>query len=302
MIKKTLVFSNPYYLSMKQSQLIVKGRSEEKQVDIVSIPIEDIGCVLLENPQISFSMKLLTALTENNVSVVICNDFHMPSSMLLPLDGNATQNEVIRDQLASSLTLKKQLWKRTVEKKIENQASHLRLLSKTYKPVSAAARDVKSMDSSNREGYAAKLYWSELFGHIPGFSRSRYGPFPNNLLNYGYAILRAAVARSLVGSGLLPAIGIFHHNKYNAFCLADDMMEPYRPFVDRIVYDISLGNSIEKNMNTEYKKKLLEILTADVIVKKVRRPLQIGLTYTTASLAKSFRKGENCLSLPSMMT
>lgn len=251
-----------------------------------SAPIEDVGFVVLENQTISITLPLIDEMVQNNVAVIFCDGTYHPASMLLNLNGHHLQQEIFRNQIDASIPLKKSLWKQTVEAKIRNQASLLKYLGRDYKHVAYFSGNVKSGDSDNREGAAARIYWPVLFGD--DFIRQRYGVPPNNMLNYGYAILRAAVARALAGSGLLATLGIHHHNRYNAFCLADDIMEPYRPFVDGMVFQLYEEFGSIGDLTTDLKMRLLEILSADVVFKKVRRPLMIGLSITTASLAKCF--------------
>lgn len=280
MLKRTLFFTQPYVLSLKNNQMIIKTREMPDMHR--SIPIEDIGVVILEHQQTSITLPLLNALSNNNVAVIICGDNYMPNAMLLNLESNTTQGETLRMQIEASEPLKKNIWKQTVENKIKNQAALLKKLGKDGDILKPFYSNVKSGDSDNREGIAAKKYWNELFGN--DFVRSREGPGPNNLLNYGYTILRAAMARALMGSGLLPAIGIFHRNKYNTFPLADDIMEPYRPFVDELVY--RLYSQGKKELTKEVKAEILKILFTDTLFEKTTHPLEIGLTTTTASLAK----------------
>lgn len=293
MLKRTLFFSKPSRLSTRDGQLIIelKETGEKHQA-----PIEDIGFIVLEHPQISFSMPLLDRLMSNNVAVVFCNHLHMPSCMLLNLDGHHLQGELFSNQLSATSPLKKNLWKQIVVEKIRNQ---LRLLEKLEIPcygLSALADQVKSGDSTHREGVAARIYWRALFGD--SFVRERYGLHPNGLLNYGYTVMRAAVARALAGSGLLSTLGIHHHNRYNAFALADDVMEPYRPFVDEVVYHIYTGDPENEELDTERKKVLLELLTRDVVFDRNRRPLMVGLSQTTASLARVFAGDQRKVTYP----
>ena len=244
MIKKTLYFGNPVYLSLKNAQLVIKLPEvvkndtlpeSFKRTSEVTKPIEDIGVVVLDHKQITITSGALEALLENNCAIITCDSKSMPIGLMLPLYGNTTQNERFRQQLDASLPLMKQLWQQTIKAKIENQAVVLKEYSDVEtKCMNVWAADVKSGDSNNLEARAAAYYWKNLF-QIEGFTRDRDGIPPNNLLNYGYAILRAVVARGLVVSGLLPTLGIHHHNRYNAYCLADDVMEPYRPYVDRLV-------------------------------------------------------------------
>lgn len=298
MIKKTLCFSNPAYLSLRDAQLVIKLPEVEKAENLsadfkksaeVTRPIEDIGVVVLDNKQITITQGALEAMLENNCAVITCDSNHMPVGLLLPLVGNTTQNERFREQLDASLPLRKQLWQQTMQQKIRNQAAVLNLCSNAEtKCMQAWANDVRSGDPDNYEARAAVYYWKNLFGHIPGFIREREGVAPNNLLNYGYAILRAVVARSLVASGLLPTLGIHHHNKYNAYCLADDIMEPYRPYVDRLVYDITEQYGVDVELSKDIKSELLSIPTLDIVIGGKRSPLMVGVAQTTASLYKCF--------------
>ncbi len=249
-----------------------------------SVPIEDIGFVILEHQQTNITLPLLNALSDNNVAVIFCGDNFMPNAMLMNLDSNKTQGESYRAQIEASEPLKKGLWKQIVEAKIRNQAALLNKLGKNGERLKPYYTNVKSGDSDNREGVAAKIYWGELFGE--DFIRSREGVEPNNMLNYGYTLLRAAVARSLMGSGLFPAFGIFHRNRYNAFPLADDIMEPYRPYVDEIVFDLYANG--ERKLTKDVKSRLLRLLFTDTVFGKITRPLDVGLTMTSASLAKYF--------------
>ncbi len=282
MLKRALFFSTPFCLSLKDGQMIVHTKEAPDQKK--SIPIEDIGFVILEHQQSSITLPLLNALSDNNVGVVICGENRMPNAMLMNLDSNTTQGESFRDQLQASEPLKKNLWKQVVEAKIRNQAALLTKLGKDGDRLKPYYMNVKSGDSDNREGIAAKIYWNELFG--PAFIRSREGATPNNLLNYGYTILRAAVARSLMGSGLFPQFGIFHRNRYNAFPLADDVMEAYRPYVDELVY--GLYDQGSEKLTQDTKRELMHILFVDTRFSRIQRPLDVGLTITSASLAKCF--------------
>lgn len=301
MIKKTLCFSNPAYLSLRDRQLIIKLPEVEKAINYpeklkqeaeLTRPIEDIGIIVLDNRQITLTTGLMDALLENNSAVITCDARSMPVGMMLPLSGNTTQSERFRHQINSSLPLRKQLWQQTIQYKIRNQLAVLKQYTNAEtKCMQKWANEVKSGDTENMEARAAAYYWKGLFGHIDGFVRDREGVAPNNLLNYGYAILRAVVARSLVASGLLPTLGIHHHNRYNAYCLADDIMEPYRPYVDMLVYDITIQYGIDIELSKDIKAELLSIPTLDVIIDGKRSPLMIGVSQTTASLYKCF-KGE----------
>jgi CRISPR-associated protein Cas1 len=285
MIKRTLYFGNPAYLKTNNEQLVVEmhGTGETK-----STPIEDIGLLILDNQQITITQALLSKLLANNTAVISCDDTHHPSGMLFNLDGNSLQSQKFQAQVEASVPLKKQLWQQTVMCKIENQAALLQHEREEYKLLLTYAKDVKSGDSENHEARAAAYYWKRIFPDFLQFRRERYGPPPNNLLNYGYAILRALVARSLTSSGLLPTLGIHHRNQYNAYCLADDIMEPYRPFVDKVVCQIIRGNGKFLEMTPNMKKALLEIPAMDVKADGQKSPLMNAVQRTTASLAKCF--------------
>lgn len=298
MIKRTLYFGNPAYLSLKKEQLVVKLLEVEKNETLpeqfkkeaaATFPIEDIGVVVLDHRQITITQGLMEKLLANNCALVTCDSKRMPTGLMLPLDGNTTQSERFKDQIEASIPLKKQLWQQTVKAKIENQAYVLHASTgEVVKNMQIWASDVKSGDPDNYEARAAVYYWSNLFGNIPGFTRHREGIPPNNLLNYGYAILRAVIARSLVASGLMPTLGFHHRNKYNAYCLADDVMEPYRPFVDSLVFEIVKSGAEIDDLNKEIKAQLLNIPVLDVYINGKRSPLMIAARQTTASLYQCY--------------
>ncbi len=298
MIKKTLYFGNPVYLSLRNAQLVIRLPEVEKNDTLpdtfkkeveVTKPIEDIGVVVLDHKQITVTSGVLEALLENNCAVITCDSKSMPVGLMLPLYGNTTQNERFRKQLDASLPLKKQLWQQTIQAKINNQASVLQHCTREeVKCMRVWAGDVRSGDPDNLEARAAVYYWKYLFCDIPDFTRDRDGISPNHLLNYGYAILRAVVARGLVASGLLPTLGIHHHNRYNAYCLADDIMEPYRPYVDELVFDIVRESGYRVELTKEIKARLLSIPVLDVQIGGRRSPLMIAVGQTTASLYKCF--------------
>lgn len=290
MIKRTLFFGNPAYLSMKNAQLVIRLIDTQAQDEVTkTVPIEDVGVVVLEDRQITITNGALDALLQNNCAVITCDEKHMPTGMLLPLEGHTVQSERFRMQIEASLPLKKQLWQQTVQAKIRNQASVLKRLSGAETGCMLAwANDVRSGDNENLEGRAAAYYWKSVFPEMERFVRDREGDAPNNLLNYGYAIVRAVVARALVASGLLPTFGIHHHNRYNAFCLADDIMEPYRPYVDELVIGILRSGVDCSELTTDLKRQLLGLPVKEVIIVGQRSPLMVAVTQTTASLVKCF--------------
>lgn len=310
MIKRTLYFSNPAYLSLRNGQLVWKKPKEEHADDqaeggkdeaVRTIPIEDIGVVILDHKQLTVTHGLLAALLENNCAVITCDQRSMPVGLLLPLEGNNTQRERFTQQIESSLPLRKQLWQQTVRAKIANQEHVLRSnASIETRCMRMWAEEVRSGDPDNIEARAAAFYWKNLFAEqVPKFIRGREGEPPNNLLNYGYAILRAVIARALVSSGLLPTLGIHHHNRYNAYCLADDIMEPYRPYVDKLVADIVRSGHFSE-LTRERKAQLLAIPTLDVTINGQRSPLMVAATTTTASLAKCFAGELRKIAYPEM--
>ncbi|MFZ1322634.1 MAG: type II CRISPR-associated endonuclease Cas1 [Ignavibacteria bacterium] len=318
MIKRTLYFANPAYLNFKDEQLIIqkrifdnseniKSEKEEKVYDDKylkrktqneSIPVEDIGIVILDHYGVSTSQYLISKLLENNVAVIFCNDKHHPTGLLLNLDGNSVQSEKFKAQINSSVPLRKNLWQQTVSSKISNQSNLLKSFGVEVSNMESWAGKVNSGDTKNLEARASVYYWKNLFPQEMDFYRDRYGEPPNNLLNYGYAILRAVVARGLVASGLLPTLGIHHRNKYNAYCLADDIMEPYRPYVDKIVCSLVNKNLDLYELTIEIKRELLQLPASEIIINGERSPLMVGLQKTTASLAKCFEGKSKKITYP----
>jgi len=292
MIKRTLFFENKAALTTQNEQLIIKTETKE-----ATVPIEDIGYVVIEHQEIYVSLPLLNKLIANNVAVIFCDGKHMPSSMLFNLNGHYIQQELFSNQLNASEPLKKQLWQQTIKAKITNQASLLELCGKNHHPLHHYASKVLSGDSDNREGAAAAYYWKHLFDFE--FNRERNGEFPNLFLNYGYIVLRAAVARTLTGSGLLPTLGIHHHNRYNAFCLADDIMEPYRPLVDAKVLSI-IQKYHDQELTTAIKADLLSVLTQTVYFEDRESPLMVALNITANSLQQCFSGKKRMIIYPKL--
>lgn len=298
MIKRTLYFGNPTYLSLENNQLLVK----RPQSPLITAHIEDIGLVILDNSQITITQPLLVKLLENNVALITCDARHHPIGTLLTLDGNTLQTQRHRTQVEASLPLKKQLWQQTIIAKINNQATVLSAHAPTAaKHLYNMAQTVRSGDSGNAEARAAVYYWQHIFPTEPNFIRENFMLSPNAALNYGYAILRAIVARAIVGAGLIPTLGIFHRNQYNAFCLADDIMEPYRPAVDLLVLKmLNEGYDLEV-LDTETKTRLLKIPTIDLKIDAQISPLMNAVQKTTSSLVKCFDKTERKIKYPEMI-
>lgn len=320
MIKRTLYFGNPAYLSLSMGQLKIRLPEVEKnyhegknhftqeaaekfkQEAAATIPVEDIGVVILDHKQIVITQALIGALLDNNVALMQCNEQHHPVGLMLPLSGNSLITEKYRFQIEASLPLKKNLWQQTIMAKIKNQAALLAKEGFEYQNMLYWASEVKSGDAENHEAKAAAYYWKKILSnHYTDFKRFREGPPPNAVLNYGYAILRAIVARGIVSSGLLPALGIFHRNKYNAYCLSDDVMEPYRPYVDELILNLIKKNIPMEELNNELKKELLTIPTLDVNIEGEKSPLMVGLQRTTASLCRCFEGVQRKIVFPEML-
>jgi len=302
MIKRTLHFGNPAYLSKLNEQMLIdlphlKGLGEKDSKK--TVPIEDIGIVILDHQQITITQACMAALLQNNAAIITCDQTHHPAGLMLPLDGSNTQSKYFQHQIEASEPLKKQLWQQTVQAKITNQAALLKTLGIETDNMLYWAKSVRSGDPDNYEGRAAAYYWRYLFPPNLEFFRRREGEPPNNLLNYGYAILRAIVARGLVSSGLLPTLGIHHRNKYNAYCLADDIMEPYRPFVDSIVLHIVENGEDFTELSPSLKAQLLSVASVDVQFGKDTSPLMVGLQKTTSSLAKCYEGKVRKITYPS---
>lgn len=293
MIGQLISIDNPYHLSIRLDQLELKKKDEGV---IASRPMEDITIIILNHPHITFTQAFVQKAAENNIAVIFCDQRHLPSSLLFHLNTNTVQNERYRAQVIANKIQLKQLWKQTVQVKIKNQASVLEYIGKNPQPLLYLANKVKSGDTGNEEAQAARRYWPNLFEE--DFTREREGVHVNPALNYGYTILRAGTARALCGAGLLPTLGIHHHNKYNAFCLADDIMEPYRPFVDQVVWEMWQGGMNCSELGKPEKAKLLSILNLDTTIGKMKRPLQIALTMTAASLYRCFLKEADRIKYP----
>jgi CRISPR-associated protein Cas1 len=285
MIKRTLFFGNPAYLSTKNEQIVISYPDKEQETKTVAI--EDIGVIVLENHQITITNGLLEKLIHNNVALINCDQQHMPIGLLLPLNGHTEQSERFKNQINASTPLKKNLWQQTVSSKIINQAGLLKEKKIPCRKMELWAKEVTSGDALNHESRAAVYYWKNLIA-IESFTRGQKGIAPNNLLNYGYAILRGITARAIVSSGMLPTLGIFHRNKYNAYCLADDIMEPYRPYVDLIVCHIMETTDSFEDLTIDIKRQLLSIVSIDVFIDGKNSPLMVAMSRTTNSLQQCF--------------
>lgn len=299
MIKRTLYFGNPCSLRVKNDQLEIELKEEDKKV--TSVPIEDVGIVILDNPQITLTQVVIRSLNTNNAAIISCDESHLPHGLMLPMYSHHTFTEKVRFQVDASVPLKKNLWQQTVVAKIRNQARMLEITGGKGNILEEWSKQVRSGDPDNMESRAASYYWPNLFNNLEKFRRHRFGGPPNNLLNYGYAVLRAVIARSMVASGLIPAIGIHHRNKYNPYCLVDDIMEPYRPFVDRLVIDAFDQFQQLDELTKEIKKHILQVPVIDVVIEDKSSPLMVGAQRTTASLAACFEGTSRKLLYPEML-
>lgn len=295
MIKKSILIENKTSITAKNLQLIIKSEIRES-----TIPIEDIGFLVLDHQEIYVSLPAMNLMVENNTAVIICGKNHLPNGMFLNLNSHHIQQEVFKNQIDASIPLKKQLWQQTIIEKITNQGILLAKITENKNTFEFLASKVLSGDTTNMEGVAAQHYWKTFFDtYDVNFKRERFGDYPNNFLNYGYAILRAATARALSGSGLLNTLGIHHKSKYNAFALADDIMEPFRPLVDEKVFEI-MQNYDEQELNTKIKSELLQLLTRTVYFKEEKSPLMVALQKTASSLQQCFMGNRKKIKYPKL--
>ena len=296
MIKRIIDISEQAYVHMQHKQLLIE---RDKKV-VGSIPIEDLGVVILQHPAIVISQAVIIACQKNNVVLLFCDAQHLPYSIILPIsDANSLHTRILQEQTKVPIPTRKRLWKQVVQHKISEQALTLRLLGKNSKPLDYLVKKVKTGDKENHEAQAAKKYWRLLMGN--DFRRDPSSGEVNALLNYGYTIIRGLIARAIVSSGLHPALGLHHHNQYNGLCLADDLMEPFRPWIDYIVYNIiHSGNEITINKAT--KRELLEILSASVIWEEKTQPLMVASHYLMASLKRAYQNNKLKLCYPKLVS
>jgi len=296
MIKRVIDISEKSYIHMKNKQLLI----ERKNQLIASIPIEDLGVVILQNRAIVITQAVIIACQENNVILVFCDKQHLPYSVILPIsDANSLHTRILTEQTKVTLATRKRLWQQVVQHKITEQALTLKLLNKNSKSIEHIIKKVKTGDKENHEAQAAKKYWRILMGD--DFRRDPKNGNVNALLNYGYAIIRAVIARAIVGSGLHPALGLHHHNQYNGLCLADDLMEPFRPWVDYCVYQMIESNQTLE-INKETKKVLLGLLSENVTWKEKTLPFMVASHYVTATLKRAYNDNKERMIYPSLVS
>lgn len=294
MIKRIVEISSARtHLSVRHSQLLIR----ENGAELSRIPCEDIGVLLVDHQGTSYTHCVFTELLESGAAVVLCGGNHHPAGMLLPIESNTLQTERFRVQIEAKQAVKKRLWQQIVRSKIKHQAKLVGKDSEIYKALLALRDSVRSGDPSNVEAQASRKFWPAYLQDTQ-FHRNINGPPPNNMLNYGYMVVRAAVARALCSAGLLPCLGIHHHNRYNAFCLADDMVEPFRGFVEAKVRQICEEQEVPDELDQATKAKLLEVLYQEVSIAGFKGPLMVGLHRTTASLVRCLAGEQKMLDLP----
>ena len=292
MIKRVVDISQQSYLHVKNKQLLVDRDGET----IAQISIEDLGILILQHQAIVLTQSVVSQCQHNNVAILFCDSRHLPISITLPLwEGNSLHTKVLREQMAVSVPTRKRLWQKVVKYKISEQATTLQLAGANAKGLQRLQEKVKSGDPDNCEAQAAKQYWGLLMGK--NFRRDPDAEGVNALLNYGYSIVRAMTARALVGAGLHPAIGLHHKNQYNSLCLADDVMEPFRPWVDWRVWQL-LEQSGDISVNQNSKQCLLSLLSDSVVMGDRQMPLMVAAHSLAAGLKRALTDSKQSLVYP----
>lgn len=295
MLRKTVEFSTPgTRLSVSHRQLVIERPDQPK----ATLPIEDLGVIIVDDVRASYTQAVFMELLEAGATVVITGHDHLPAGIMLPLDAHHVQTERHRAQVEASEPVKKRAWQALIRGKISQQAAMLEHFNGEDGGLRSMSRRVRSGDPDNLEAQAAQRYWPRLFGKE--FRRDREVGGVNALLNYGYAIVRAATARCIVASGLIPSLGVFHRNRSNPFCLADDLLEPYRPFVDwRVKRLVDDKDGVPTLEDRTARADLLTIFNETVLVEARRMPLLLALQASAASLCRALTEGNPELSLPS---
>jgi len=296
LIKRIVEISeSPAYLNVRYGQLQIKRDG----LAVSSIPCEDIGVLLVDNRAVSYTHSVFTELLRCGAAIVLCGQNHHPTGMLLPLESNTVQTERFRIQTEAKEPLKKRLWKQLIQAKIKRQANLLSSDHKLYKSMMTLRQRVRSGDPDNIEAQASRKFWPAFFSDV-NFRRDANGRNPNNLLNYGYMVMRAAVARALCSAGLLPSLGLHHRNRYNAFCLADDVIEPFRGFVEARVRKICNGGNYDEELSQSIKAELLEVLYQEINVADFKGPMMVALHRTAASLVRCYANEQKWIDLPKL--
>ena len=293
MIKRIVDVSEAAYLHLKHKQLII----DIKDKTIGQMPIEDLGILILENSSIVLTQQVIIACQKNNTVIIFCDEKHLPYSTIFPIaEGHTLHNKIIKQQLNVTEPTRKRLWQQIVKQKIRQQAITLILLEKNASRLNHLMTKVKTGDSENCEAIAAQAYWKILFGN--DFRRDVNLNGINRLLNYGYSIMRAMIARSICGAGLHPTLGLFHDNQYNSLCLADDLMEPFRPWIDWEVFQMAQEGQTE--INKQSKRKLLSLLTETVLYNDKTMSLMVASHYLMADLKRCYNKERSNLVYPEL--
>ncbi|MCI6279190.1 MAG: type II CRISPR-associated endonuclease Cas1 [Bacteroidales bacterium] len=295
MLYRTVYIGNPAILRLKDRQMRIRTTADD--MDLGSIPVEDIGLVIIDHSWVTITQGLIQALVENNAVIVSCDQSHMPLGMMISERGHTECSERIKVQVEASDALKKQLWSQIVKAKLSRQRELLCRLSLPYEPMDDYVRMVKPGDETNMEGVGARYYWGRLFSE--DFRRGQTDDLPNVLLNYGYAILRATVARALTSTGLLLVLGLFHRNKYNPYCLADDLMEPFRPFIDALAIEWLADHALEEGFTKEARAHMLQCATMDVRAGDKLSPLLVAVRDAASSLYACYTGRKRKLVFPS---
>jgi CRISPR-associated protein Cas1 len=294
MVKRIVEISSARtHLSIKYGQLLIKEQKDQ----IASIPCEDIGVLLVDHQGTTYTHSVFAQLLSHGAAVVLCGGNHHPAGMLLPIETNTLQTERFRQQIHAKEPVKKRLWKQIVRAKIKHQAKLAGEDTGVYAALMVLRERVRSGDPDNIESQASRKFWP-VYLRDTQFHRDINGRPPNNMLNYGYMVMRAAVARGLCSAGLLPCLGIHHRSRYNAFCLADDMIEPFRGLVEAKVRQICEERVVPDRLDQQIKASLLEVLYEPVTIGGFTGPLMVGLHRTMASLVRCFGGEQKYLDLP----
>lgn len=295
MIKRTIFISSPMKLYVEHECLKLENLDSG---DKHQVPLIDIGIIELDYHTILLNNYLLKKAAELGIVIINCNDYHNPVGIFSPLFTNTLHTKVLKMQFKMKKPLKNQIWKELIKSKIENQAALLEYFGKDFGLVAQLAKEVKSNDNTKREGVAASYYWKYLLGL--DFKRERYGKPPNAFLNYGYTLIRSTITRALVSSGLHPSVGVHHKNQYNHYCLADDLIEPFRIFCDKLVYENIDEFGQKEELTKEDKIKLLEVINTETTIEDKVYPLQLAVKETVVSYLRSIENNKVELKLPKL--
>lgn len=295
MIKRTLFISSPMKLFVEHDCLQLENLDTG---DKHQVPLIDIGIIEFDHHTILLNNYLLKKAAELGIIIINCDKFHNPVGIFSPLFTNTLHTKVLKMQFEMKKPLKNQIWKELIKSKIENQSDLLNYFNKDYTLIEQLAKEVKSNDNTMREGVAASYYWKYLLGSY--FKRERLGNPPNSFLNYGYTLIRSVITRALVSSGLHPSVGVHHKNQYNHYCLADDLIEPYRIFCDKLVYENIDKFGQKEELEKEDKVKLLELINTETLIDGKVYPLQLAVKETVVSYLRSIENNKVDLKLPKL--